>query len=190
MTERINKKQIEYELFKRNIPLASSQMLRTISMMEIDLIANDILLIIDKKYKLKKIPTKEQLQNILETIFLNSIIRSEGELRLFLDDTKNNSNTIKAMELELDDLTNKIKTIYNKETTTCYSDFSRRSIEQITGLIKSINEEEVNLKMKMKIKEILDKRLQDFLDGAYKAIHTQVIMNMKRQLDQIKEEIK
>lgn len=198
MVEELKQHLEEYTAFKDNIPVASSQMLRIMSHLEIEMISKDILSILEKKYKLEK-PSSEAICSILERVFENSIIRSDGELRQFLVqtthnyDNMNNKEIVQTIEQEFNDLTKVIKKIYNKETTTCYADFPRRSTEDIAKEIKRINNEEyelVSVKLKMQLKKELTKVLQKFLDGAYKTIHTQILMNMKHQIDDVKSILK
>lgn len=189
----------DYVSFKDNIPVASSQMLRIMSNLEIEMIAKDIIGILEKKYKLEEIPSQEIIESMIKDVFENSIIRSDGELRNFLNATNHEfeklqeKEIIPTIEQEFNDLTNMIKNIYNKEQTSCYADFSRRATEAIANELKKINGdsyEEVSVKLKMQLKRELTKVLQKFLDGAYKTIHTQILMNMKGQIDEVKELLK
>ncbi len=195
MVETVKQHLDDYVAFKDNIPVASSQMLRIMSNLEIEMITKDILSILDKKYKLEPLPSQDTIQTIITSVFENSIIRSDSELRRFLDTTTHQYETLKEEEIiptieqEFEDLTGVIKNIYNKEQTSCYADFPRRTTEMIAQELKSTcgeSYEVVNVKLKMQLKKELTKVLQKFLDGAYKTIHTQILMNMKHQIDEVK----
>lgn len=185
-----------YQNFKSNIVVASSQMLRTMSMMEIEMITKDILSFLTKKYKLEQLPDATFIHHVIETTFSNSIIRSESELSSFLKEIDHDyqnmepSEVIKTIEEELKQLTDKVKIIYNPSLTTCYSDFSRRCTEEITKELRKLNptEEFENhiIKMKMQLKKELTGVLQKFLDGAYKMIHTQILLKMQNQIELLK----
>lgn len=189
----------DYVAFKDNIPVASSQMLRIMSNLEIEMITKDILGILEKKYKLEEVPSHDKIQSIIKDVFENSIIRSDSELRNYLNTTNHEFDKLKENEIiptieqEFNDLTRVIKTIYNKDQTSCYADFPRRTTEAIAKELKTISGnsyEEVSVKLKMQLKKELTKVLQKFLDGAYKTIHTQILMNMKHQIDEVKEILK
>lgn len=189
----------DYATFKDNIPVASSQMLRIMSNLEIEMITKNILSLLEKKYKLDVLPTHDQIQTIIESVFENSIIRSDSELRNFLNTTVKDYESLEidaiipTIEHEFEDLTKVIKIIYNKESTSCYADFPRRATETISKELKNLSGESyemVSVKLKMQLKKELTKVLQKFLDGAYKTIHTQILMNMKHQIEEVKEILK
>lgn len=190
-------KQIEdYKIFKENMKTASSQMLRTMSQMEIEMISKDIMKFLSKKYKLEQLPDQTFIHNVLETTFSNSIIRSESELQLFLKEIDHDysglskEDIISLIEEELNAFTDKVKTIYNPNLTTCYADFPRRCTEAITIELRFLNPTEEfennSIKMKMQLKKELTQVLQKFLDGAYKMIHTQILLKMQKQIEILK----
>lgn len=190
----------EYITFKHSIPVASSQMLRIMAKVEIEMMAKDIIAILDKKYHVAVIPELEIFQHLLESIFENSIIRSDSQLRHFLTtidhdyEAMNHQEVMATIDSELSDLTTMIRSIYNTELTSCYADFPRRCTEEITKELRIRNQteafEEISVKLKMHLKKELTKVLQKFLDGAYKTIHTQILMNMKSQIAEVKQYLK
>ncbi len=186
----------EYITFKQNIKVASSQMLRMMSKMEIEMISKDILSFLSKKYKLDYLPEEKKICEILEQTFSNSIIRSEFEMNKFLQTIDNNydnltsKQVISTIEDELKKLKETVKNIYDVKTTSCYSDFARRCTEDITRELRSLNQTEEFenniIKMKMQLKKELSGVLQKFLDGAYKMINTQIVMKMQKQIELLK----
>lgn len=188
------KKQIqEYNTFKHSIPVASSQMLRIMAKVEIEMMTKDVMRVLNKKYHVDVLPEPAAIEHILNRTFENSIIRSDNELRKFLEETTMDYENMKQDELvkvvnqEFEDFTNIVKNIYHTKTTSSYADFARRCTEEITKLLRELNPteefEQTAIKMKMQLMHELAKVLQKFLDGAYKTIHTQILMNMKSQID-------
>lgn len=194
--DNFEQKIIEYQEFKKNIRVASSQMLRMMSSMEIEMITKDILNFLDKKYKLQGIPDSSTIHKILESTFLNSIIRSESELDTFLKTIdhdyqgKERDEIIQLIGTEVDALTEKVKAIYDTELTSCYADFVRRCTEEITKETGKLNQtvefEKNRIKLKMQLKRELSTVLQKFLDGAYKMIHTQILLKLQNQINLLK----
>ena len=194
--DNFEQKIIEYQEFKKNIRVASSQMLRMMSSMEIEMITKDILNFLDKKYKLQGIPDSSTIHKILESTFLNSIIRSESELDTFLKTIdhdyqgKERDEIIQLIGTEVDALTEKVKAIYDTELTSCYADFVRRCTEEITKETGKLNQtmefEKNRIKLKMQLKRELSTVLQKFLEGAYKMIHTQILLKLQNQIHLLK----
>ena len=194
--DNFEQKIVEYQEFKENIKVASSQMLKNMSKMEIEMITKDILTFLDKKYKLQCLPDPSSIHKILESTFLNSIIRSESELNEFLMKInhdyqgKSHGEVIQLINEEVEELTKKVKMIYNTEHTSCYADFVRRCTEEITLEVGKLNptaEFEGNrIKLKMQLKKNLRVGLQKFLDGAYKMIHTQILLKLQNQINLLK----
>ena len=188
---------LEYYTFKESLPVASSQMLRIMAKVEIEMMTGKIKDILKTKYHVEHMPEDHVISEILENTFENSIIRSDSELRKFLkkqdpyDDTIPNDVLFIKMRHELEDITKMIQKIYNTNTTSCYSDFARRCTEDITKELRLLNQSEEfeihTLKMKMQLMKELNKVLQTFLNGAYKTIHTQMLMNMQRQMDLLEQ---
>lgn len=195
-TDQFEQKIIEYQEFKKNIKVASSQMLKMMSSMEIEMITKDILNFLDKKYKVQVLPDSSTIYQILESIFSNSIIRSESELNEFLKEIdhdyqgKKREEVIEIISQEIKALTEKVKTIYDTELTSCYADFVRRCTEEITietgRLNQTIEFEKNRIKLKMQLKRELSVVLQKFLDGAYKMIHTQILLKLQNQINLLK----
>lgn len=183
----------DYNNFKHSIPVASSQMLRIMAHVEIEMMTKNVMSILSKKYHVDVLPDASIIEDILNRTFENSIIRSDNELRRFLDETKveyekmTQEELVNVVNQEFEDLTNTVKKIYNTNTTSSYADFPRRCTEEITKVLRELNPtdafEDTSIKMKMQLKKELTKVLQKFLDGAYKTIHTQILMNMKAQID-------
>lgn len=183
----------EYNAFKHSIPVASSQMLRIMAKVEIEMMTKDVVSILNKKYNVDVLPDSSVIEDILNHTFDNCIIRSDNELRRFLDGSHTDYENMpkeeiaKTLNQEFEDLTNTVKKIYHTETTSSYADFPRRCTEEITKVLRELNPteefEQTAIKMKMQLKKELSKVLQKFLDGAYKTIHTQILMNMKTQID-------
>lgn len=183
----------EYNTFKHGVPVASSQMLRIMAKVEIEMMTKDVMAVLNKKYHVDILPEPSVVENILNRTFENSIIRSDNELRSFLEKTMYDYENMSREELiqvvnqEFEDLTTTVKNIYNTSTTSSYADFPRRCTEEITKVLRELNQteefEQTAIKMKMQLKKELTKVLQKFLDGAYKTIHTQILMNMKSQID-------
>lgn len=200
MIDKVEEHLKEYIDFKNNIPAASSQMLRIMSKLEIEMISKDIMNILTKKYKIESLPDIEIISQILERTFENSIIRSDSELKNFLaamqQDYNNmdHSQIIGAIDQEFEELSGMVKRIYSQDTTSCYADFTRRCTEEITRELRSLNATEefeaISVKMKMQLKKELNKVLQKFLDGAYKTINTQILMKMQRQSEEVKALLK
>ncbi len=187
-----NDKIVEYKTFKSNVVNASTQMLKIMSDMEIEMISKDILAFLKKKYKLENLPDLKIINNILVDVFKNSVIRSESEIYNILSKVDNDytdlseKETLQVISEEIKILKIDIRKIYNVKTTSCYADFPRRCTEDIFKELKLLdNGEQFDtniIKMKMQTKKELTKVLQKFLDGAYKMLNLQIISKMENIL--------
>ncbi len=183
---------IEYKNFKSNLVNASTQMLKIMSDMEIEMISKEILAFLKKKYKIENLPEIKVINNILMNVFKNSVIRSESEVYILLSKVdneytdKNENEIYTIIDEEIKILKKDIRNIYNVKTTSCYADFPRRCTEDIFKELKKLNNSEnfdANIiKMKMQTKKELTKVLQKFLDGAYKMLNVQIINKMENIL--------